>query len=101
MTQRCQQILCAPSSASLKCLSISPKLAQAARAIAADSAAKGLPKSGDSAKDEEKKDTPKAPGPAERIKEAGYRFMRFDFHTSTNEASMNFIGPFLGISTEF
>ena len=33
--------------------------------------------------------------------EAGYRYMRFDFHTSTNKAQMTFSGPFVGVAYEF
>ena len=33
--------------------------------------------------------------------EAGWRWMRFDFHESTNKASMTFQGPFAGIAYEF
>lgn len=66
----------ARADASMPPLRVSPKLAKAARTIAADNAAKGFPKSGDAAKDESKKDTPKAPDPFERIKQSGYRYMR-------------------------
>lgn len=33
--------------------------------------------------------------------EVGYRWMEFDFHETTNKASMNFSGPFAGIAYEF
>jgi uncharacterized protein YkwD len=65
----------ARADASVAPLHVSPKLAKAARAIAADYAAKGPAKSGDAAKDE-KKDGPKTPDPMERIKQSGYRYMR-------------------------
>jgi uncharacterized protein YkwD len=65
----------ARADASMTPLHVSPKLAKAARAIAADYAAKGPAKSGDSAKDE-KKDVPKSPDPIDRIKQSGYRYMR-------------------------
>ncbi len=70
----------ARADASVPPLHVSPKLSKAARAIAADYAAKGPAKSGDSAKDEkkdgEKKDGPRTPDPMERIKQSGYRYMR-------------------------
>jgi uncharacterized protein YkwD len=65
----------ARADASMTPLHVSPQLAKAARAIAADYAAKGPAKSGDSAKDD-KKDEPKTPDPMERIKQSGYRYMR-------------------------
>ena len=33
--------------------------------------------------------------------EAGYRWMKFEFHESTNKASMTFSGPFVGVAYEF
>ena len=35
------------------------------------------------------------------VLEAGWRWMRFDFHETTNKASMTFEGPFVGIGGEF
>jgi uncharacterized protein YkwD len=83
----------ARADASMKTLNVSPRLAKAARAIAADSAAKGMPKSGDAAKEQPKdKDAPKTPDPLERIKESGYRYMRITltgtYGTPTAEESL-------------
>ncbi len=82
----------ARADASMKALHVSPKLAKAARAIAADYAAKGPPRSGDAAKEKEKKDKPAAPDPTERIKQSGYRYMRLTetgtFGTPTPEETL-------------
>ena len=84
----------ARADASMKALRVAPKLAKAARAIAADYAANGPPRSGDAAKDKEKekKDEPKAPDPMERIKQSGYRYMRLTetgtFGTPTPEETL-------------
>lgn len=83
----------ARADASTTPLHVAAGLARAARAIAADSAAKGPPKSGDSAKEQARaKDAPKVPDPMERIKESGYRFMRITltgtFGTPTAEETL-------------
>ena len=78
----------ARADASLKPLHVSPSLARAARAIAADYAAR----SGDSEKDKEKKGEPRTPDPVERIKQSGYRYMRITetgtFGTPTPEETL-------------
>jgi uncharacterized protein YkwD len=78
----------ARADASAKPLHVSPRLSKAARAIAADYAAR----SGDAAKAEEKKETPKAPDSMDRIRESGYRYMRITetgtFGTPTSEETL-------------
>lgn len=73
--------------ASVKTLHVSPRLARAARLIAADNAKAGPPPSGDA-----KKDAPKPPDPFERIKASGYRYMRITetgtFGTPTPEETI-------------
>ncbi len=86
----------ARADASLAPLRVSSKLAGAARAIAADYAAKGLPKAGDAAKDDkdkkDKKDEPRTPDPVDRIKQSGYRYMKLSetgaFGTPTPEETL-------------
>lgn len=83
----------ARADASEPTLHVAPKLSKAARVIAADSAAKGPPKSGDAAKEQAKdKDATKAPAPIDRIKESGYRFTRITmtgtFGTPTSEETL-------------
>lgn len=80
----------ARADASVKPLHVAPRLARAARAIAADYAAKR----GDAGKGEEKKDAPKAKASdaMDRIKESGYRYMRITetgtFGTPTPEETL-------------
>jgi uncharacterized protein YkwD len=83
----------ARADASLKPLRVSPKLAKAARAVAADYAARPPDKPGASEKkDTEKKGAPRAPDLMERIRQSGYRYVRITetgtFGTPTPEETL-------------